>query len=241
MLAVTGIFDMPKRTGTTEYNWGTSIEPFVDAEDIELDGRTLSLKLCIKSQDYADKLDELRIALQTCTALGTDFGSFDVICKDAVSVEIHPSSMMAVITARLWQQTVFFPKLEITPSANISSTALDGYSLDKDFGIYIGTSNGLGDLAKRIDVNTTLPYTHAGYRESQDISFSCKMLGNSPGDLYYRICQFESLLAKPGLRSLVKENISAKVYFKDGLTARLLSPKILGFDLKCRVAEWIQR
>lgn len=42
-LAVQGIFDLPKRKGITERNWGTSIEPFVDAEDIELEGRELIL------------------------------------------------------------------------------------------------------------------------------------------------------------------------------------------------------
>lgn len=58
-IAISGVFDLPKRKGTTEYNWGTSIEPFVDAEDIELDGRTLVLSLVVRSENVKSQLDKL--------------------------------------------------------------------------------------------------------------------------------------------------------------------------------------
>lgn len=55
--AISGILDMPKRVGTTEHNWGASIEPFVDAEDIELDGRTINLQVAIKKNQLQYFLD----------------------------------------------------------------------------------------------------------------------------------------------------------------------------------------
>lgn len=59
-IAISGVFDLPKRKGITEYNWGTGIEPFVDAEDIELDGRTLLLSLVVRSENVKSQLDKLK-------------------------------------------------------------------------------------------------------------------------------------------------------------------------------------
>lgn len=59
--ALHGMLDLPKRLSPTEYNWGTSIEPFVDAEDIKLDGRTLTLNVAIKK-------DLLQLFLDACIA-----------------------------------------------------------------------------------------------------------------------------------------------------------------------------
>ena len=64
--ALSGMLDLPRRIGSTEYDWGTSIEPFVDAEDIELDGRTLTLNVAIKKA----QLQAFKEACVACTELG---------------------------------------------------------------------------------------------------------------------------------------------------------------------------
>ena len=86
-IALSGVFNLPKRTGTTEYNWGVSIEPYVDASDIELDDRTLKLRLVIKGHDYISKVMQLRLACIACRKLWTEFGEFDVMLKDGITVD----------------------------------------------------------------------------------------------------------------------------------------------------------
>lgn len=66
--ALHGMLDLPKRLSPTEYNWGTSIEPFVDAEDIKLDGRTLTLNVAIKSEN----LDAFVQACISCNVLSVE-------------------------------------------------------------------------------------------------------------------------------------------------------------------------
>ena len=63
--ALEGFFDLPKRTGKTEYDWGTSIEPFVMEEDIRLDGRTLTFNVVMKK----DKVDTYKAACVLCKVL----------------------------------------------------------------------------------------------------------------------------------------------------------------------------
>lgn len=240
-LAITGIFDCPKRKGATEYNWGASIEPYVDADDIELDGRTLSLKLVVKVSDYRIKLEALRSALVSCRKLNTEFGEFDVLCKDAISVEDYPQLSMAIITVKLWQPVFTVPELILKPSGINHGYLLDGYSLNQDFGIYYSEPKGVEDQAKRIEISTTETYRQTLYRELDTITFKCKMIASGLMEMYTKMMLLHGLCMKPGLRTLDNGKISAKVYFKSGIAITPLTEKILQFDLKCTVAEWIKR
>ncbi|WP_455673602.1 hypothetical protein [Phocaeicola sp.] len=240
-LAIAGIFDLPKRIGTTEYNWGTSIEPYVDAEDIELDGRTLSLKLAIKAVDYRAKLNTLRTDLLACTKLGTELGGFEVLCKDAISVDDYPKLCMAIITAKFWQPAITLPELTLMQSGKALGYSIDGYYLSSDFGVYYLEPEGVENQAKRIEVSTTATYQQTLYRELDTITFRCKMRADSLQILYTKMMQFHALCMQPGLRTLASGKISAKVYFKSGIAVTPLMDRILQFDLKCTVAEWIKR
>lgn len=135
-IAISGVFDLPKRKGTTEYNWGTSIEPFVDAEDIELDGRTLVLSLVVRSENVKSQLDKLKKACISCRRLSIGFGSFNVICKDEISVEEYVSLNMAIVQVKFWQQSYIPAEIGINPSGG-NNYVMDGYSLNADFGIYV--------------------------------------------------------------------------------------------------------
>lgn len=237
-IAFGGVFDLPKRKGTTEYNWGSSIEPFVDKEDIELEGRTLILKVCLKGQssaDYRSKLDSYKSACIACRKLWTKFGEFDVVVKDAIEIEEYSGCNMAIITTKFWQQNILLPELTIKPYGH-GDALLDGFSLNRDFGIYIAARKADKNVAKRIEINTTLPYTQTKYREARDITLSCSMIGNDLQSLYTKMMQFQTLCIRPGIRTLtLTGNDDRTLYFKDGITVKARLNTLLTFDLKCRV------
>ena len=53
-IAVSGCFNLPKRKGTTYYDWvlDDSVEPYVESDDIEFESREISLSGIIP-EDYA--------------------------------------------------------------------------------------------------------------------------------------------------------------------------------------------
>lgn len=236
-IAISGVFDLPKRKGTTEYNWGTSIEPFVDAEDIELDGRTLVLSLVVRSEKVKSQLDKLKKACISCRRLSTGFGSFNVICKDEIYVEEYVSLNMAIVQVKFWQQSYIPAEIGINPSGG-NNYVMDGYSLNANFGIYVSSRSGVETVGKRIEIGTTLPYMQNEYREPTTLTLKCTMLGNSLEWLYSSMSQFSALCISPGLRNLIlKGNERLEIYFKDGITVTVRTKHVLDFDLKCRVMQ----
>lgn len=236
-IAISGIFDLPKRKGTTEYNWGTSIEPFVDAEDIELDGRTLTLSLCIKHSDYKRKLNALKNACIACRKLWTEFGEFDIVLKDELSVEEYISLNMVIVKVKFWQQIFTPASITITPSGG-SSYVMDGFNLYKDFSIVIISRKDFENIGKRIEISTTKPYIQTEYREAHDITLGCSMIGKNINNLYNKISQFNALCISPGIRNLyLRDNEYCCLYFKDGITVTARTDRLLNFNLKCRIVQ----
>jgi hypothetical protein len=234
-IALAGVMSLPKRTDTTEYDWGTSIEPFVDAEDIELDGRKLTLGASIKSdKDLLLKLSTFMDACVACKSLGTDFGTFQVIQKDEITVTKYLG--IVILSIPFWQQDYLIATNDIVPS-NSGDYMLDKYDLKKDFGISMSSSNGIDNTPGRIDVSTTLPYRTTTYRTARDLSLSCKMLGESLTDLYKKITKFEALCISPGTHQIKCKNVSRTIYFKDGIDVKVEADTVLSFDLKCRVIK----
>lgn len=236
-IAISGIFDLPKRKGTTEYNWQNSIEPYVDAEDIELDGRTLTLSLCIKAIDYQSKLDSLKAACISCRKLWTEFGEFDVVLKDEIAVEEYIAINIVIVKIKFWQQSYLLIPVIVPPTGGLSYS-IDGYNLQKDFGISISSRSGLKNVGKRIEVSTTIPYTQTLYREAHDISLKCMMRAENLAQLYSRMSQFHTLCISPGMRTLrLRDNEEAILYFKDGITVVARTERLLDFSLKCRIVK----
>ena len=233
-IAVSGIFDLPKRKGNTEYNWGTLIEPFVESQDMEFDGRTITLNLCVEGNSYKTNLRNLKTACINCRKLTTDYGVFDVIAKDEITVDEYENFNIAIVNVKFWQQNYIFPELIIKPSGG-DGFLLDGYNCSKDFDLYVSSCKNAENIAKRIDINTTLPYTRTLFREARDITLECSMTGNNLTELYSKMMQFHALCVKPGIHTLqTPENRAYNIYFKDGISVKAVLNSLLKFNLKCR-------
>lgn len=234
---LSGIFDLPKRKGETERTWGTEIEPFVDKEDINLDGRNLTLLVAIKDntpEEFQSRLSSFKTACINCKVLGTDFGDFNVIQKEDITVSQFPDENFATISVKFWQEEVTLPALTITPTGR-QGYLLDNYNL-KDFGIIPSELKNESNSGKRIEVNTTKPYTQTIYRDKQTVSLSCSMLGRNLTDLYTKMMQFQAFCTGPSLRTFkTPEGQSFNLYIKDGITVKTEHETILSFDLKMRL------
>lgn len=223
--ALEGMFDLPKRIGTTEYDWGTSIEPFVDAEDIRFDGRTLTLYAAVEE----NRLQDYKNACVACKVLSFDFDSFEVVCKD--EIEIEEVGDYCLVTAKLWQNEFNLKPITIIASGS-GKYKLDNYNLSRDFGIHVSESIGMNNEAKRIEINTTEFYKKTQYRGMREIELQCSLGGNSFSDMYNKINQFYSVLMAPGMRTLSIGNNNYNLYFKDGVSCNAVTDTIIQFALK---------
>ena len=167
----------------------------------------------------------------------TGFGSFNVICKDEISVEEYVTLNMAIVQVKFWQQSYIPAEIDINPSGG-NNYVMDGYSLSADFGIYVSSRSGVEAIGKRIEIGTTLPYMQNKYREPTTLTLKCTMLGSSLERLYLSMSRFSALCISPGLRNLtLKDNERMRIYFKDGITVTVRTKHVLEFDLKCRVMQ----
>jgi hypothetical protein len=225
-IAISGIFDCPKRKTPTERSWDTEIEPFVDALDIQFEGRDLSVSfIMLKSGNLA----AFKQAIIDCTTLSVDALEFSVICKSEVVVtEIGEYYQLAV---KFWQETVNIPELT-TIAINTGSIKIDNFNLHDNFGIHGNVVGGFRSVGPRIEVNTTEPYTHTAYREFRELSINCFMVGSSFSDLYSKMTQFQALLYAQGMRTLVVDNNSYSCYCKSGFKAQVVADNLIKFTLK---------
>lgn len=225
LLALDGLFDLPKRIGATEHNWGTSIEPLVSAQDIALDGRQLTLTTAMRHNKVKSFID----ACIACKSLQIDFDSFSVVCRDEIEVERIGEYSKVVV--KLWQNEFVLSPLTRTPSAN-GDWRIDDFDLRKDFGVYVSEAANLQNSGKRIEVNTTEFYTKTNYRSTRDVNLNCFMKTDSMSNLYATMKQFQALIMSPGMRTLKVKNDSFELYFKDGVKADYLGDYFLNFSIK---------
>ena len=231
--ALHGVCDLPKRVGTTEHNWGTSIEPFVESDDIKLDGRTLTLHVAIKE----DRLQTFLDACIDCGELSTGFDTFDVVCKDEVAVqEFGP---WRIVTVPFWQEYFELKPLVYSPSGS-GDYRLDNFNLNKDFKVLVSEINGSSNMARRIEVQTTEFYQRTNFRSTRAIDLTCVLHAKSATTnmfeiIYENMCQFHAALMAPGMRELNLRNNSFFVYFKDGMSVENVANNIARFNLKATV------
>ena len=223
--ALNGMLDLPKRIGKTEHDWGTTVEPFVQSSDIQLDGRLLTLHVVVK----AENLDAFKNACIACKVLSTTYDSYDVVCRD--EIKVRELGQYLFVQVDFWQNKYSLKPITIIPSIS-GLFRLDGFDLKRDFGISIAQSNNLLNTAKRIDVGTTEFYEKTNYRGLREISLRCSMIGNSFADVHNKMNQFQSLIMAPGMRTLATPKKILSLYFKDGIVVNIVRPNILQFTLK---------
>lgn len=85
-LAVKGIFDLPKRLGDTHYDWAerNGVQPFVDADEIFLDGRSIYFQVIMQGElatlkSFLNAFKTAVDAFNDVVPFETPYGSFCVL------------------------------------------------------------------------------------------------------------------------------------------------------------------
>jgi len=212
---LTGILDMPKRIGTISHDWGTSIEPFLDAADIEFDGRNFELKCFGEIPD---------MLFSGMIELGADWGTFNVYCQDEVK---HDNKQL---TIPLYEPKWIQPTVTGTASGG-SGFRINGFNLYSDFGIIISEVNDYKNMPKRISVDTTDYYRNAFYRDEGIMN----LIGAFYGDIVTNISKFYALMSSEGMKTLLfPDNSEYQVYAADGCKINEVYPNMATFQITLR-------
>jgi hypothetical protein len=166
-IAMSGIFDLPKRLGQCFYEWAESnIEPWVDADEMFFAGRDIAFHGSIigNSKQVNDFLTTLYNAVEAFTdlvVLSTPYGDFNVQVRTIIP-EYFPGACRVVIN--------FHEPVVTLTGGSIPGVAADNYMIDGipflSWGLYYSKGSGMGDLADLKEQLFT-KYGSEGYQMSK--------------------------------------------------------------------------
>lgn len=236
-LAVTGVFDFPNRKGETERSWGTEIEQFVSAADLEFEGRDISFKGLMRGTTRADILSKLTSLTTLCKSgtltFETRVGIFQVFASGEIQV-VELCDTVFIVEIKFRQNVVLFPT---APGVATVGTGykLAGYSFKSDFGIIVNSIAGRLNTASRIEVKTTDFYANINYRDLKDVKIGCTMLASNLPDLTNKMGRLHGLLSQPGLKTLTyPDGTTDGVYLKGGFIVSGITEYACQFTLNLR-------
>ena len=227
-LALSGMLDFPKRNGTTEHNWGTQIEPYVTDRDLSFEGRTLNMKLVMPDLVHLGKFSQ---AWMNCKMLGTEWGDFNVIAANEMTVE-KIGERMGLIGISFLQASVEPPILDLAGSGG-TGYRIDDWHLEHDLGIRVAAVTDDLNFPKRIDVGTSDVYTETRYRENGKLTLDCVMQSINSARMVRQMGQLHAICALPGLRQLqFPDGNKREMYVKDGFKVSMDGNCVARFSLK---------
>ena len=240
-IALTGVFDLPKRLGTIEHEFGNETEAFVKADDIILDGRELKLNCYARAATSAELISNLQALFNECekdgTVLTTPFGTFNVSLRNQASVSEFPKNKSAQVEIRFWQEDYVIPSQGETPNGG-DGYLIDNYNLKTNFGVIMARKEDFRSLSKRKDFKYTAEETSSALRTPRDMVMQCYMVAPDLTTFKSKMDSLHALLISPDLRVLIEpNNTNHYIYVKDGLKVdkiRNMHRTIAYFNLKLR-------
>ena len=236
-LAVTGVFDFPSRKGVTEHVWGTEIESFVLAADLEFEGRDIAFNGIMKASTRAALITNLNSLVTLCKSgllsFETRVGIFAVYMTGEMEVTEWNDTAIE-IKIKLRQPIVLFPTSPGTITAG-TGYKLAGYNLKTDFGITVNQMSGKLSTPARIEVGTTGFYMNTSYRQPKEIRLGCTMIADNLADLTNKMGRLHGLLSQPGFKILTFPDLTTQnVYLKGGFNVSGITEQACQFTLNLR-------
>lgn len=203
--ALKGGWSLPKRLGETHYDWQGELEPYIDADDIMLDGRDLTLSLVCKAQTASEliaKIDIFKEGLDNnFTLLHPKLGAFEVGLQN-IDVKIF-GRIRAQLTLKLREPN---PKISTNlPALDGGVYGIDGYSWNQ-LGFTVSNVDDVANLPQWKGLSVTVDPRKdnwiVGYRSNGNISIEGTMRGVDYEDFKAKVDLWQALMSKAGLRTV---------------------------------------
>jgi hypothetical protein len=235
-LAISGCWDMPKRTGKTHHVWAETsyVEPYVDADDMRFAGRDIVLHGIIIGDSLADtneKVQALRELLNYQTELmelSCEWGTWMVKLGGMVRMAHEDENTAKVVIQ--FREPVVSPAAEYTGEydAEVNEPVPTAQFNDVD-GIDGVAFSDLGFSPLKLDyLSLSQPqeqffnaYQNEGYQmtlcEGDKLVLKGFLKGEDYAELVERIEGLRSVFSAPGLRWLtVGNDAAASVWAEEG-------------------------
>lgn len=223
-IAVSGIFDLPKRMGKTYNNWDDedTIEPYVEADEIFMAGRDIRFYGLIKGDkdDNISKIENLKNDISAFTDLVSfyhpEYGGFNV--KIGRIQPVHLKGLTTIIINMREPQ----PDLSggVLPVTDLSSAYLADRIPLKSFGLVISKTQGRSDQQEFKNEYYSI-YGKEGYqingRKHNEIKINGFIRANDLASFQANIKALWKLFTDEGLRKVrLNDYITIESFMTDG-------------------------
>lgn len=220
-IAITGGFDLPKRTGTTYYNWPleNSVEPFVDGNDIIFGEREIRFSGTIwgNVNSNIEALSTYIGSLPELFPLSCKWGTWNV--KLSKEIQITPIDRDNSKITMSFKEPV--PDLSGTLPSSSGKNDIDGYGWN-DFGLWLESIKGGQNIGafKNLSVTQNPFYTlpSSGGHEETDITVKANFICTGFDDFKTRVKSLYPVIGGPGLRKIRYRGIEYTGFAAEGFT-----------------------
>ncbi len=223
-IAVSGIFDLPKRMGKTHHNWDDddTVEPYVEADEIFLAGRDIRFYGLIKGDkdDNISKVENLKNDISAFTDLVVfshdDYGSFNVKIE---KINVSHLRGLSEITINMREPQ---PDLSggVLPATDLSAPYLADRMPLKSFGLVVSKTKGRSNQQEFKNEYYSI-YGKEGYqingRKHNEIKIDGFIRANDLAGFQANIKALWKLFTDEGLRKVrLNDYITIESFMTDG-------------------------
>ena len=221
-ISISGCFNLPKRKGTTYYDWVTdnSVEPYVESEDMDFDSRDISItgNIVSDSDSSLPLINDFMNELPELFTLSCKWGSWSVKCK---------STTIETFTKSACKITIKF----IEPLVNLSGTLpsptengeIDGYKWTS-FGLYLKEISNYQGIGAPKSLSTTQNPSYSLYskggQEKTEITVSGMIIAENTEQFKERIKSLYALFGKAGIRTINYREREIKCFCTNGFSVQ---------------------
>lgn len=238
----TGFFDMPDRVSPVIYDWGDTLQPLLDEEDIFWKSLSITVEFVYDSRITGNTYEQTMTALkaldefeieQTFASGGN--GVFTVRVQSSQKEQTFGPLTKATVV--LYNRVPTFTGT--LPSANDSSSSIGGYSFSQ-FGLVVSSKlnfRGLGELKQSKETTYMSDTKKSAVRGLNQLSIDCWIVGSNTADLIKKVAEFKKLLSLPDAKVLKYAGKTKNVFLSNGFKVEVHGKRAAKFNLKLNEIE----